>query len=184
MARWDGFLGAATDLRLPLGSTILQIAVIILIPVGIGMALHHYVPQFAAPLEKWVKWLALFFLGLIIAGLLLKERANVLDFFCAGGVGDADAGGRDDGFGVRAGTGGSPRSPQCDRHHRRSGHPKWHVSDRDRQCAHVSQQSDDGDPGGDLQSADVGRGGRVCLVGAGAIGGEGVVGWQGDGVMG
>jgi len=74
-------LGAATDLGLPLGSTILQIAVIILIPVGIGMALHHYVPQFAAPLEKWVKWLALFFLGLIIAGLLLKERANVLDFF-------------------------------------------------------------------------------------------------------
>jgi len=75
------FLGAAIDLRLPLGSTILQIAVIILIPVSIGMALHHYVPQFAAPLEKWVKWLALFFLGLIIAGLLLKERANVLDFF-------------------------------------------------------------------------------------------------------
>lgn len=75
------FLGAATDLRLPVGTTILQIAVITLIPVSLGMALHHFAPQFAMALEKRVKWLALFFLGLVIAGLLLKERANVLDFF-------------------------------------------------------------------------------------------------------
>ncbi|ASC70901.1 putative transporter protein [Halomicronema hongdechloris C2206] len=32
-------------------------------------------------LLHWVKWLSLVFLGLIIAGLLVKERANVGSFF-------------------------------------------------------------------------------------------------------
>ncbi len=75
------FMGAGTDLQLPFLTTVLQIAVITLIPVSLGMALHHYAPQFAATVEKWVKWLALVFLGLIIAALLIKERANVLAFF-------------------------------------------------------------------------------------------------------
>lgn len=75
------FMGAGVDLQLPFWGTVLQIAVITLIPVSLGMLLHHYAPQFAATVEKWVKWLSLFFLGLIIVGLLLQERANVLDFF-------------------------------------------------------------------------------------------------------
>ncbi|MEM7647922.1 MAG: bile acid:sodium symporter family protein [Cyanobacteria bacterium P01_A01_bin.70] len=75
------FMGAGTDLQLPFLTTVLQIAVITLIPVSLGMALHHYAPQFAATVEKWVKWLALVFLGLIIAALLIKERANLLAFF-------------------------------------------------------------------------------------------------------
>lgn len=75
------FLGVGTDLQLPFLTTVLQIAVITLIPVSIGMALHHYAPRLATTLEKWVKWLALFFLGLIIFGLLVKEWANVLGFF-------------------------------------------------------------------------------------------------------
>ncbi|MGD1927403.1 MAG: bile acid:sodium symporter family protein [Leptolyngbyaceae cyanobacterium] len=75
------FMGAGTDLQLPFLTTVLQIAVITLIPVSLGMALHHYAPRFAATVEKWVKGLALVFLGLIIAALLIKERANVLAFF-------------------------------------------------------------------------------------------------------
>ncbi|MEM6437876.1 MAG: bile acid:sodium symporter family protein [Cyanobacteria bacterium P01_D01_bin.115] len=75
------FMGAGTDLQLPFLTTVLQIAVITLIPVSLGMVLHHYAPRFAATVEKWVKWLALVFLGLIIAALLIKERANVLAFF-------------------------------------------------------------------------------------------------------
>lgn len=75
------FMGEAVALRLPFGATVLQIAVITLIPVVIGMVLHRYRPQFAAKIERWVKWLSLFFLALIIVGLLAKERANVADFF-------------------------------------------------------------------------------------------------------
>jgi BASS family bile acid:Na+ symporter len=75
------FMGSEVALQLPFLPTVLQIAVITLIPVSIGMAIHRYTPRTAAAIEKWVKWLSLFFLALIIFGLLLKERANVADFF-------------------------------------------------------------------------------------------------------
>ena len=81
------FLGAETALQLPLAETVVQIAVITLIPVSLGMVLHNKAPKFAASVETWVKWLSLFFLGLIIVGLLVKERANVLGFFAqVGGI--------------------------------------------------------------------------------------------------
>ncbi|MEM6521596.1 MAG: bile acid:sodium symporter family protein [Cyanobacteria bacterium P01_D01_bin.71] len=75
------FLGVGTALQLPFGQTVLQIAVITLIPVSIGMLLHRYAPRFAIAIERQVKWLSLFFLGLVIVGLLVKEQANVLSFF-------------------------------------------------------------------------------------------------------
>ncbi len=81
------FIGEGVALQLPFVKTIIQIAVVTFIPVALGMLLHNYTPQFAAKVEKLVKWLSLFFLGLIIAGLLLKERANVASFFFqVGGV--------------------------------------------------------------------------------------------------
>ena len=75
------FMGEGVALQLPFLKTVLQIAVITLIPVTLGMLLHYYTPRFAANVEKWVKWISLFFLALIIVGLLLKERANVPGFF-------------------------------------------------------------------------------------------------------
>ena len=81
------FIGEGVALQLPFVKTGIQIAVITFIPVALGMLLHNYTPQFAAKVEKLVKWLSLFFLGLIIAGLLLKERDNVAGFFLqVGGV--------------------------------------------------------------------------------------------------
>ena len=81
------FLDAETALQLPFITTVVQIAVITLIPVSLGMVLHSKVPSFANRVEKYVKWLSLFFLGLIIVALLVKERANVAGFFLqAGGV--------------------------------------------------------------------------------------------------
>mmetsp|Transcript_15170 Transcript_15170/g.24548 ORF Transcript_15170/g.24548 Transcript_15170/m.24548 type:complete len:317 (-) Transcript_15170:906-1856(-) len=75
------FMGEATALKLPFLTTIVQIAVITLIPVSLGMVLHHYAPKFVAQVEKGVKWLSIAFLTLIIIGLLAKERANVASFF-------------------------------------------------------------------------------------------------------
>ena len=81
------FMAESVSLQLPFLKTVIQIAVITLIPVGLGMLIHHYAPALAATIEKKVKWLSLFFLGLIIVGLLLKERANVSSFFLqVGGV--------------------------------------------------------------------------------------------------
>ncbi|MEM9267146.1 MAG: bile acid:sodium symporter family protein [Cyanobacteria bacterium P01_F01_bin.13] len=77
----QAFMGEAAALHLPFGKTVIQIAVITLIPVSLGMLLNHYVPRFAASVEKSVKWLSLSFLSLIIAFILFTERANVLGFF-------------------------------------------------------------------------------------------------------
>ncbi len=80
------FLGAGTSLQLPFLSTVAQIAVITIIPVGLGMVLHRSLPQFAAKAERGVKWLSLFLLGLIIVGLLVQQRDSVLTFFAQVGA--------------------------------------------------------------------------------------------------
>ena len=80
------FLGEATSLRLPVGGTVVQIAVITIIPVALGMVLRHYLPQVAAQIERGVKWLSLALLGLIIAGLLVQQRDSVVGFFAQVGL--------------------------------------------------------------------------------------------------
>jgi BASS family bile acid:Na+ symporter len=75
------FMGKETALQLPLLATMLQISLITILPVAIGMVLRQRNPSASARSEHWVKWLSLLFLGLIIAGVLLRERANVADFF-------------------------------------------------------------------------------------------------------
>ena len=83
----ENFMSQGVALQLPFWKTVLQIAVVTLIPITIGMLLHRYMPKFAMTVEKAVKWLSLFFLGLIIVGLLLKERDNLASFFIqVGGV--------------------------------------------------------------------------------------------------
>ncbi|MEM8641532.1 MAG: bile acid:sodium symporter family protein [Cyanobacteria bacterium P01_G01_bin.54] len=77
----QAFMGEGTALQLPFWQTVIKIAVITLIPVSLGMLLNHSAPRFAATVEKGVKWLSLSFLGLIIAIILIQERAYIVDFF-------------------------------------------------------------------------------------------------------
>lgn len=77
----SSFVGENVSLQLSFLETVVQIAVVTVIPVVLGMVLHLYAPKFSNKVEKSVKWLSLFFLALIIFGLLLKERDNVLGFF-------------------------------------------------------------------------------------------------------
>ncbi|MEL4898024.1 bile acid:sodium symporter family protein [Crocosphaera sp. Alani8] len=72
------FMATDTALRLPVLKTIIQIAVIVFIPICLGMLVNHYQPRIAAKLEKIVKWLSLSFLGLIIFALLVEGRATLL----------------------------------------------------------------------------------------------------------
>ncbi|EAZ90879.1 bile acid:sodium symporter family protein [Crocosphaera chwakensis] len=81
------FMATDTALQLPILKTILQIAIIIFIPIVLGMLVNHYHPKLAKKIEKIVKWLSLSFLGLIIFGLLVKGRADLLpNFLQVGGV--------------------------------------------------------------------------------------------------
>ena len=59
------FMGKEVAIQLPFVKTVVQIAVITLIPITIGMLLHRYMPKFAMTVEKGVKWLSLFFLEVV-----------------------------------------------------------------------------------------------------------------------
>ncbi|MEA5580622.1 bile acid:sodium symporter family protein [Nodularia harveyana UHCC-0300] len=74
------FLGQGTTLQLPFLKTVLQIAVITLIPVAIGMVANKYAPGIAAKADKPVKWVSLFFLAVVITGVLLRERENFISY--------------------------------------------------------------------------------------------------------
>ena len=76
----QSFLGEATALNISFLETTLKIAVITIIPVSLGMILKRYAPQFALKAEKLVKYFSIFFLALIILGLLLIERANLATY--------------------------------------------------------------------------------------------------------
>lgn len=74
------FLGQGTTIQLPFINTVLQIAVITLIPVVLGMIVNKYAPGIAAKADKPVRWLSLFFLAVIIVGVLLRERNNFISY--------------------------------------------------------------------------------------------------------
>lgn len=74
------FLGQGTTIQLPFINTVLQIAVITLIPVALGMIVNKYAPGLAAKADKPVRWLSLFFLAVIIVGVLLRERNNFISY--------------------------------------------------------------------------------------------------------
>ncbi len=74
------FVGEGVSFQLPFLETVIQIAVITLIPISLGMVLHRYLPVFSAKVEKWVKWLSMFFLALIVFGILIAERANLATY--------------------------------------------------------------------------------------------------------
>jgi len=80
------FAGTSVALQLPFWNTVAQIAAIVVVPVAFGMALRAWAPLLAAKIEKSVKWLSLAFLGLIIVGLMAKERDNLPGFFAQAGA--------------------------------------------------------------------------------------------------
>lgn len=79
------FMGEGQMIELPFFKTILQILIITILPVGIGMVLHKRSPRLSHKEEKPVKILSALFLVLIIAAVLIKERANLGEFFIKAG---------------------------------------------------------------------------------------------------
>ena len=70
------------DQRLPLQTDkAIQVLVIILVPVAIGMAIRSKKEAFAQRLERPVKGLSAGFLALVILAAVLKERANLVEYF-------------------------------------------------------------------------------------------------------
>lgn len=80
------FLGVGQVVELNVLSTIVQIFVIVVIPIFIGMLVRSYRPNFADSMEKPVRIASGAVLGLIIVGLVIKERANFVTYFEQAGI--------------------------------------------------------------------------------------------------
>jgi bile acid:Na+ symporter, BASS family len=81
------FLGESAALALPIGSTMLQIFLITLLPTAIGMAIRHQFPDTARRLEKQMSRLAVGLLALIIVLLLVREGSKLPGFLVQVGIG-------------------------------------------------------------------------------------------------
>ncbi len=60
---------------------IIEVFAIVLVPVGIGMLINRYAPNFSKRLEKPVKILSALFLVLIIVGAIIKEKDQFMGYF-------------------------------------------------------------------------------------------------------
>jgi BASS family bile acid:Na+ symporter len=74
------FMGQGKDIGLQFDKVI-QVFAIVLIPVAVGMAIRGKWPTTAGRMEKPVRLLSAAFLVLVIVGAVLKERANLGEFF-------------------------------------------------------------------------------------------------------
>jgi bile acid:Na+ symporter, BASS family len=81
------FLGRNAAIALPLGSTMLQILLITLLPIAIGMAMRLQFPNTAGRLEKQMSRLAVSLLVVIIVLLLIKGGNQLPGFLAQVGMG-------------------------------------------------------------------------------------------------
>ncbi len=80
------FLEQGQIIKLDVISTIAQIFVIIVIPVGLGMIIRKYKENFALKMAKPVRKASGIVVALVIIGVVIKEKENVIPYFQQAGV--------------------------------------------------------------------------------------------------
>jgi len=80
------FLDEGQIIRLNILETIIQIFVIIVIPITIGMLIRNYKEDFARRMEKPVRKASGIVVALVIIGIVVKEKENVIPYFQQAGV--------------------------------------------------------------------------------------------------
>ena len=82
----EEFLDAGHIIQLNPAETIVDIISITVIPVAIGMIIRYRNEDFANKMTKPVKISSGVVLGLVIIGIILKEKANVVSYFQQAGI--------------------------------------------------------------------------------------------------
>ena len=80
------FVGEGAELALPVMKTLITIFVIVVLPVGVGMMIRQLLPVFAARSEKLIGVFSTVILLVIIIGIVVAERANILTWLAAAAV--------------------------------------------------------------------------------------------------
>lgn len=80
------FMGAQSEFDIPLLKTITQLLLITMLPVALGMFVLSRWPHVACKIENFLKWFSVLFLLLIILLIILKNQANLEQFFIQAGL--------------------------------------------------------------------------------------------------
>jgi BASS family bile acid:Na+ symporter len=75
------FLSESQMIKLNIAQTIIQIFAITVIPVSIGMIIRHYKTEFALKMAKPVRVASAVVITLVIMGIVVKEKDNVVSYF-------------------------------------------------------------------------------------------------------
>lgn len=79
-------LDTSQQFSIPIVKTILQLIVITIVPVVMGMIIHHKYPLFSAKTQQPIKVFSIVFLFLIIAGIVAKNWHDMAQFFIQTGL--------------------------------------------------------------------------------------------------
>ncbi len=80
------FLDEGQMIRLDVVETIIRIFVIIVIPISIGMIIRRFKEGFALKMAKPVRKASGFVMALVIIGIVIKERENIIPYFQQAGI--------------------------------------------------------------------------------------------------
>lgn len=80
------FLGEGEVIKLDVVNTITQILVIVIVPVTLGMLIRRYKEAFALKMEKPVRIASGIVLALVIVGLVIKEKDNMMSYLEEAGL--------------------------------------------------------------------------------------------------
>lgn len=80
------FLEEGQMIRLDIFETIIRIFVIIVIPISIGMIIRRFKEGFALKMAKPVRKASGIVIALVIIGIVIKERDNIISYFQQAGI--------------------------------------------------------------------------------------------------
>ena len=80
------FLAEGQVVQLNIVESIIQIFAIVVIPVSIGMIIRHYKGNFAKKMAKPVRKASVILLAIIIIGIVIKEKHNLIPYFKQAGT--------------------------------------------------------------------------------------------------
>ncbi|MFT5057110.1 MAG: BASS family bile acid:Na+ symporter [Pseudoalteromonas distincta] len=82
----EQFTGAGSIVQLNIPKTIGTMLIIVIIPMIIGMIIRRYSSHFAKKMDRPVRIVSVALLALIIVGIIIQERTNIINYFANAGL--------------------------------------------------------------------------------------------------
>jgi len=82
----EQFGGLSQSIQLPVLDTILKMVLIVIAPMLLGMILKRHFPSFSDKMEKPIRIISVSLLALIIVGIIIKEKSNIVSYFIDAGL--------------------------------------------------------------------------------------------------